>query len=273
MRTRTTGGYAIALSLLVVLAAASLPAHSEGWRDRKIDGKSAARFETSVAALQSELPQERREEFEVALAIVWIRNATDVNDLDHNGRFDLDDLQLLKDDSLALLTAIDRGNLVGAIEEREKQQNKYSLASYLKDLDGLGYDEVIALAGYPDTYSAVVRRLQKPSKKTAAEYYRGPALRPTTAKALNDATLALNAKQLAAARSAVGKLKLDQLRPYERAKTELILYQIAATEQNFGEAREHLVSAIASGGLSDADLVLSLKTIGEIDSWAAATAQ
>ena len=54
----------------------------------------------------------------MALAVVWITSAVDVSDLDHDGDFDLVDLRLLKDESDDLLTAIDRGNVLAAIEER-----------------------------------------------------------------------------------------------------------------------------------------------------------
>src|SRR5262249_23476964 len=85
--------------------------------------------------------------FEVALATVWITHAVDASDLDQDGRFGPNDLRLLKNESVALLAAIDRGDLLAAVEEREKKESRYSVASYLQDLDGLGYDEVVALTG------------------------------------------------------------------------------------------------------------------------------
>ena len=97
---------------------ASLDAQSADPGDRKIDGSNESAFEASVIALQNDLPPQRREELEVALAVVWITSAVDVSDLDHDGDFDLVDLRLLKDESDDLLTAIDRGNVLAAIEER-----------------------------------------------------------------------------------------------------------------------------------------------------------
>lgn len=262
------------LLFVLVLAGTSTPARSDGWRDRKIDGNSASSFESSVAALQNELPQERREEFEVALATVWIRNTVDVSDPDQNGRFDLNDLRLLKDESLALLTAIDRGNLLAALEEREKKERQYSVAQYLRDLDGLRFDDVVALAGHPssDTYRAVVSRFQKQLACTRVTTGSrlpscpAPTINRTTGKVLSEAVQALNAHQYAEAKSAVGTLQLDRLSPYERAKTEEVLFQVAVADKNLGEARQHLVNAIGSGGLNDDEIEFSLNAISTIDS-------
>src|SRR5262249_20331743 len=111
-------GRAAARLLLVALTTASTPAQSDGWRDLKIDGTSAAGFETSVGALLNGLSSERRANLEVALATQWITRAVDSGDPDHDGHFGPNDLRLLKNESVALLTAIDRGDLLAAVEER-----------------------------------------------------------------------------------------------------------------------------------------------------------
>jgi hypothetical protein len=86
-----------------------------------------------------------------------------------------------------------------------------------------------------------------------------------TGRALNDAIAALNAEKYAEARAALGKLRLDRLSPYERGKTEQILFNIAYGEQKFGEAREHLQKAIDSGGLSEQEIAEARRQIRQID--------
>jgi hypothetical protein len=64
--------YLAAHALFVAVVPVSILAQSE--RGQRIDGTSLASFETSVVALQNDLSPRRREEFEVALAVIWIRN-------------------------------------------------------------------------------------------------------------------------------------------------------------------------------------------------------
>ena len=49
----------------------------------------------------------------------------------------------------------------------------------------------------------------------------------------------------------MGELTLDRLSPYERGIAEGVLFRIAYAEQDYCEAREHLLSAIESGGLTE----------------------
>jgi len=88
---------------------------------------------------------------------------------------------------------------------------------------------------------------------------------PSTGKAFNDAITALNGKRYDDARAAVGKLKLDRLNPFERGKAEQILFNVAAAQQNYGEARLHLQNAIASGGLDEAETAAAQTEITRID--------
>jgi hypothetical protein len=238
-------GRAIAPLLLVALATASMPARPDGWRDLKIDGTSAASFETSVGALLNGLSSQRRANFEVALTTLWTTRSVDATDLDQDGRFGPNDLRLLKNQSGALLTAVDRGDLLAAVEEREKKGSPYSVASYMKDLDGLGYDEVVALTGQnAEPIRAAVKQFQMGELCRRAGnaqeaawctvHFRAPD-RPTLSKptfdALNEAIAAFNVQKFDEARSAIGKLPLDRLSGYERAKTEQILFQIAANQK------------------------------------------
>jgi len=58
----------------------------------------------------------------------------------------------LVEDAGDLLTDIRRGNLLPAIEAREqKSAGVYTAAAFMEQLDGLGYNEVLGLAGGPST--------------------------------------------------------------------------------------------------------------------------
>ena len=128
---------AIALLLIgAILAACS--------SSRRIDGTSAATFERSVAMLQNDLSARRRDDFDVALAVVWMRAAgLDAGDVDGDGDTDYFDARAMADNVGDLLAAIQRGDLVSAAE---KSKGKAVAAAYFKQLDGLGYDDVVELA-------------------------------------------------------------------------------------------------------------------------------
>jgi hypothetical protein len=75
------------------------------------------------------------------------------------------------------------------------------------------------------------------------------AMSPRTSKVFNEAIAAMNRGRFAAARKTMGQLPLERLSPYERGKAELVLFNIAFAEKEFDEARQHLSSALESGGL------------------------
>ena len=102
-----------------------------------------------MAALQNELPQKRREDFEIALAAIWIRNTIGSGDVDHDGDVDLEDGQDLKDRTGDLLIDIRRGDIVAAIGAGGENEGKYTPTDYIEQVDGLGYDGVLSLAGEP----------------------------------------------------------------------------------------------------------------------------
>lgn len=81
-----------------------------------------------------------------------------------------------------------------------------------------------------------------------------PDIDTATAKAINAAIEALNAGKYPEAHAAIAGLKLDKLSPYERGKIEWILFNIAYAQDNYSEAREHLESAIRSGGLNEQEI-------------------
>jgi hypothetical protein len=50
------------------------------WRDLRIDGADQRSFEDSVKSIQQELPENRREMFDWALAEIWVRGTIDADD-------------------------------------------------------------------------------------------------------------------------------------------------------------------------------------------------
>jgi len=71
-----------------------------------------------------------------------------------------------------------------------------------------------------------------------------------TGKVLNEAIELLNMEKFAEAGAKIGTLNLERLSPYERGRTEQILFNIAYSQDKFQEARDHLQKAIDSGGLN-----------------------
>src|SRR6185503_16002019 len=97
--------------------------------------------------LQNDLPARQRDDFDVALAVVWMRAAgLDAGDVDGDGDTDYFDARAMADNAGDLLAAIQRGDLVAA--------------AYFKQLDGLGYDDVVELANAADDerYVAQLKR-------------------------------------------------------------------------------------------------------------------
>ena len=143
------------LAKLVALACVSILSACAS--SRRIDGSGAATFERSVAMLQNDLSARRRDDFDVALAVIFLRAAAvDSGDLDADGDVDYFDARIVSDAAMSLLTEIQRGNLTSAAEK----QGREVAAAYFKQLDGLGYDEVVELAGDLDVgpYVADMKR-------------------------------------------------------------------------------------------------------------------
>ena len=251
---------ASALSLGVIASTSTYPQQT-GWRDRHIDGSSEAAFEISVATLQKELPSHRREDFEIALAAIWMSKSLGPGglDLDGDGDVDVIDSRLLADDTLALLTDIERGDLLPSIEKRGRKAGKYTAADYVRQLDGLGYDQVLDLAGRPSDVSlpGMARFPSRPAEEV---------LDARTGKALNQAIEALNLGDYARARSAIGTLKTSRFSPYGRSKVEQILFAISYGEGQFAEAREHLQNAVSAGGLNAQEVSAVLVQLRVVDS-------
>jgi len=88
---------------MAVLAIALAGTASAGWRSLRVDGSSEATFKESVAAIQEKLPEVRRHLFAAALQDIWVERSK-----------------------------------AAAAEQRE-----YTESEYFRQLDGLGYQEVV----------------------------------------------------------------------------------------------------------------------------------
>ena len=141
-----SGVAGVAVALVIALVPTSTYSQSRG---RQIDGSTKASFEASVALLQNQLRSRHREDFERALAVIWMGNTVGTGDFDRDSDVDDDDARFLGQDARDLLTDIQRGNLLSAIEKRERNAGGYTAAAFIGQLDGLGYDEVLELAGRP----------------------------------------------------------------------------------------------------------------------------
>lgn len=273
------GTAAVAAALVLALDWTSLRAQGAG----RIDGSSPQSFERSVAALQNDLPPRRREEFEIALAVIWTGETVGSGDFDRDGDTDADDARNLERSTRELLADIQRGDLVATIEKRETAE--YSAADYFRELHGLGYEEVVALAERPgmEEYLATLREQRK--REACAQRGRWPSTRVRcegdavpqphigtvqTGQAFAAAIEALNARDYAGARAAIDELNLERLSPYERSKAEEVLFHVAYAEQSYPEAREHLRLAIAAGGLNEQETRAAEGAIRGIDARLAA---
>jgi hypothetical protein len=277
-RSRRAGiAGALALGLL---ASASCFAQSGG-REPRIDGSSAPEFETSVARLQQALSGRRRDDFETALAIIWMTRSLGRRGLDRDGDGDVDmvDSEWLVERTTELLTDLQRGDLLASIEKRARAGDEYTAADYMRELDGLGYDEVLGLAGPLDVPSSAPKPSPRPrgsrTLSSSNEHVIAkcgmagqPAqfCSPATAQAFAAAIEALNRRDYGAARTALEKLDGRKLSPYERSKVEQLLASLSYTEGKLTEARGHLQNAVNAGGLNEQEVTSVLVQIRVVDS-------
>jgi hypothetical protein len=263
----------VVVALGVALAPATTSAERNTWRALRIDGGSPRAFEVSLASLQNALPNNKRDDFEIALLTIWLNHSTQAGDLDQDGELEVGAVLGLSTDTADLLGAIQRGDLVPAIEDLDRSADGRVVASYLEQLDGLGHDAVLDLAGRPGESSEVGRAVkaakaqvlcrpeqlgQAPDftvrQKWCDAYFRSPTAprqpnirtQMALAVALSTATEALRVGDTAAAEEAVGRLKLGGLTPFERGMVEAMKFDIAYRQKQFPKAREHLQAAVAA---------------------------
>jgi hypothetical protein len=120
-------------------------------------------------------------------------------------------------------------------------------------------------AAAPPPFLQEVLKDLVPSPRTAP-----PLVAPGPAKSINDAIAALNAKQYAEARAALAEVRRNPLSPYELGIVEVTLFHIAYGEEKLAEARQHLLNAIETGGLSAEEVAATQRNIERIDARLAA---
>ncbi len=81
-----------------------------------------------------------------------------------------------------------------------------------------------------------------------------PEISAATAKALNAAIDALGGKRYDEASAALASLDGSRLPPYERSRAEQIRFNLAYGTGRYDDARSHLESAIAAGGLGTQEI-------------------
>jgi hypothetical protein len=265
----------------IVLVPGSAFAQRADWRALRIDSSTPESFQASVASLQNELSASARDDFETALAAIWIGNTT-TGDIDKDGFFELGDVGELRRYSNELLADIHRGDLVAAIEKLDVSGDEYSTADYFAQLDGLGHEAVLDLAGLTDespeesqalrAYKAqllcrdiedvefgTVRRawcdgfFRSNTATPAPRASAGANVHRLVGAKLNTAIEALNAGDTVAAEAAIDSLNLDRLTPYERGFAETLLFHVKYRQGLYSQAREHLQAAVDTQSMSQAD--------------------
>ena len=93
------------LTIAVMAVALAGSASAAGWRSLRVDASSEASFSTSVAQFKAKLAPARYEVFLQALKDVWEQGSTNA----------------------------------------EARQSEYTTSDYLRELDGLAYDQVVTL--------------------------------------------------------------------------------------------------------------------------------
>jgi hypothetical protein len=268
-RFSAIAGYAVA----TILASTSASAQGAVWRTLRIDGGTPESFQASVASLQNALSASARDDFETALAAIWIGNTT-TRDVDQDGSFEFGDVSELRQYSEDLLADIHRGDLVAAIEELDVSGDEYSTADYFEQLDGLGYEAVLDLAGLTDQSHAESQALRAYKAQLLCrdiedlefgtvraawcdKFFRSqtPTSVPRTpiGATLNTAIEALNAGDIDSAEAAIDTLNLDGLTPYERGFAETLLFHVKYRQGLYPEARAHLQAAVDTQSMTQAD--------------------
>jgi hypothetical protein len=261
---KAKGFLAVIAAAALWLGSAAASAQTADWRELRIDSSSPVTFERSVAALQNALPARNREQLEIALAVIWMTETVGPGGLDRDGDGFVTsvDSRLLAEGTIDLLADIQRGDLLASIEKHAGQGGRFTAADYVRELDGLGYQDVLDLAGRPEDVAA-----PRPLRAFhAAQHLTDYFIAPETGKVLGEAIKALNARDFGAAKKAMSRLKRDRLSYYERGKAELVDAQIAYGEGDLAAARKHLVDAIDTGGLNEEEISAVVGQIRAIDS-------
>lgn len=117
------------------------------------------------------------------------------------------------------------------------------------------------LAGFAQRDAA----MPAPLAKFLSSLPQSRQITPPTGRVLNEAIAALKSERYDEARAELGKLNLDRLTPFERSNTEHLLFKVALAEKKYGEARQHILNAIDSGGLNEEEIVHAQARLKEMD--------
>jgi opacity protein-like surface antigen len=112
------------LKLAVVVFAVALAgtAAAAGWKDLRIDGTSEAAFNQSLAVFKKELSPERQKVFTDALMDIWVQGTVDA----------------------------------------KRDQREFTVNDYYKQLDGLGYEQVVT---FTDPTGATAKERYRDAKR------------------------------------------------------------------------------------------------------------
>jgi tetratricopeptide (TPR) repeat protein len=91
-----------------------------------------------------------------------------------------------------------------------------------------------------------------------------PQVDAATGKRLNEAIEAVNAEKYTEAKVALSKLNPERLSPYELSRVEQMYASIASSENNYPEASRRLQAAIATGGMSDDEILAARYQIAQL---------
>jgi hypothetical protein len=125
------------LTVVVLTVALASTAHAGGWRALRIDGSSEASFSDSVAALQDKLAPVRQYVFGRALQDIWLSGT----------------------------------------ERAEAEQREYTAEDYFRQLDGLGYKDVVTFTD-PTGRTALTRFREEYARLYATPAFGAPSPPP-----------------------------------------------------------------------------------------------
>jgi hypothetical protein len=129
------------LTVAIVAIALAGTASAAGWRSLKIDGSSEGAFAQSLAAFKEELSPARHYAFGEALKDIWLQGA----------------------------------------KAAEAEQREYTTADYYRQVDGLGYEQVIT---FTDSTGDTAKRRIRESLRTVSRA--GMTRRSWPEESLND---------------------------------------------------------------------------------------
>ena len=121
---------------VAVLAIALAGTAAAGWRDLRVDGSSEAAFAHSLSAFKDKLSTARQHVFGEALKDIWIKG----------------------------------------VKAAEAERREYTASQYYAEVDGLGYEQVVALA---DPSGEITRARYREANLRA---HAGPRMDPALAR-------------------------------------------------------------------------------------------